>query len=63
VKLARLRSPKDTRSLSYAECRPKTNAAILWDAGHTKERSHKGGIEQGKGSKNLNVVDVLSVQE
>jgi hypothetical protein len=40
-----------------------TNAAILWDAGHTKGRSHMGGIEQGKETKNLNVVDVLSVQE
>jgi hypothetical protein len=31
VKLARLRRPKATCSLSYADYRPKTNAAILWD--------------------------------
>jgi hypothetical protein len=35
--------------------RPKTNAAILWDMGHTKGRPYMGGIEQGKETKNLNV--------
>jgi hypothetical protein len=39
VKLIRLRRPKATLSLSYAEYRPKTNAAILWDT---------GGIRQGR---------------
>jgi hypothetical protein len=57
VKLARLRRPKVSCSLSYVEYRPKTNAVILWDAGHT------GVIGQGKETKNLDVVDVLSVQK
>jgi hypothetical protein len=43
--------------------RPKTNAVILWDMNHTKGIPRKGKIEQGKETKNLNVVDVLSVQE
>jgi hypothetical protein len=30
---------------SYVEYKPKINAAVLWDAGHTKGKSHKGGIE------------------
>jgi hypothetical protein len=42
------------------DCRPKTNAAILWDTGHTKERLYKRGIEQGKETKNLNE-DVCSL--
>jgi hypothetical protein len=63
VKLARLGRPKITRSPSYADYRPKTNAAILWDTSHTKERLCKGGIGQGKETKNLNEVDVLTVQE
>jgi hypothetical protein len=29
---------------SYADSRPKTNAAILWDMGHTKGRPHTGRI-------------------
>jgi hypothetical protein len=41
----------------------KTNAAILWDTGHTKGRLCKGRIGQGKETKNLNEVDVLTVQE
>jgi hypothetical protein len=45
------------------DCRPKTNVAILWDMDHTKERLGKGGIGQGKETKNLNDVDVLIVQE
>jgi hypothetical protein len=28
-----------------SDYRPKTNAAILWDTGHTKRRLCKGGIE------------------
>jgi hypothetical protein len=43
--------------------RPKTNAAILWDASYTKGRSHMGAIGQEKDTKNLNVVDVLCIQE
>jgi hypothetical protein len=39
------------------------NAAILWDATHTKGRSCKGGIGQGEDTKNMNVVGVFSVQE
>jgi hypothetical protein len=47
----------------YADYRPKTNAAILWDKGHTKGRLCTGGIGQRKENKNVNVVDVLTVQE
>jgi hypothetical protein len=43
--------------------RPKTNAGILWDMGYTKGRSCPGGIGQERETKNLNVVDVFSVQE
>jgi hypothetical protein len=60
LKLARLGRPC---SLSYVDYRPKTNAEILQDMGHTKGRLHMGGIEQGKETKNLNVVDMLTVQE
>jgi hypothetical protein len=63
VKLARIKRPKGTCSPSYADYRPKTNAAILWNMGHTKGRLCKGGIGQGKETENLNVVDVLIVQE
>jgi hypothetical protein len=35
----------------------------ILDAGPTKGRSHMGGIRQGKETKNMNVVDVLTVQE
>jgi hypothetical protein len=61
VKLARLRRPKATCSPSYADNKPKTNAVILWDMGHTKGRLCKEGIGQGKETKNLNEVDVLTV--
>jgi hypothetical protein len=54
VKLARLNRPKATYSLSYADFRPKTNAAILWDIGHIKGRMCEGGIGQEKETKNLN---------
>jgi hypothetical protein len=56
----RLRRPKIACSSSSADYRPKTNAAILWDMGHTKGRLHPGGIGQGKETKTLNVVDVLT---
>jgi hypothetical protein len=61
VNLVRLRRPKVSCFLSYVDYRPKRNAAIFLDMGHTKGRSGTGGIEQGKETKNLNVVDVLSV--
>jgi hypothetical protein len=48
---------------SYVEYRLKTNAAMLWDSDHTKGRPWTEAIGQGKEIKNLNVVDVLSVQE
>jgi hypothetical protein len=41
----------------------KTNAEILWHAGHTKGRLHTEGIGQGKETKNLNVVDMLTIQK
>jgi hypothetical protein len=47
VKLARLRRPKITRSLSYADYRSKTNAVILLDMGHTVRGEHVWE-EQGK---------------
>jgi hypothetical protein len=54
VKLARLRRLKEaTYSSSYVNCRPKINAAISWDMGHTKGRLCKGGIGQGKEIKTL----------
>jgi hypothetical protein len=59
----RLRRPKVACSPSYANYRHKTNAAILWDTGHTKGRPYTEGIGQGKGTKNLNVVDLLTVHE
>jgi hypothetical protein len=63
VKLAGLRRPKDKCSSLYADCSPKTNAAILWDMGNTKGRTCMGGIGKGKETKNLNAVDVFTVQE
>jgi hypothetical protein len=32
----------------------------LWDTGHTKGRPYMGGTGQGKETKNLNVVDMLT---
>jgi hypothetical protein len=63
VKLARLRRPKAAQCPSHVDCRPKTNTAILWGTGHTKVRLCKGRIGPGREIKNLNVVDVLTVQE
>jgi hypothetical protein len=63
VELVRVRRPKAACFLSYVYYRPKINAAILCDMGHTKGRPLMGGIGQGKETKNLNVVDVLTVQE
>jgi hypothetical protein len=63
VRLARLRRPKATYSPSYVDFRPKTNVAVLWDMGHNKGRPCTGGIGQGKETKNLNEVNVLTVHE
>jgi hypothetical protein len=38
AKLVRLRRPKIACSPSYADYRPKTNAVILLDTGHTLRR-------------------------
>jgi hypothetical protein len=40
AKLARLRRPKIICSSSYADFRPKTNAVILLDMGHTLRGEH-----------------------
>jgi hypothetical protein len=47
VKLFRLRRPKASCSLSYADYRPKTKAVILWDTDHTKGRdtARKGNLK------------------
>jgi hypothetical protein len=37
MKLVRLRRPEITYSPSYADYRPNTNAAILWDRNYIKE--------------------------
>jgi hypothetical protein len=41
--------------------RLKTNATILCNMGHTKERPAVGGIGQWQDIKNLNVVDEFTV--
>jgi hypothetical protein len=61
VKLARLRRLKI--ACSVCDYRPKTNAVILQNMGHTKGRPCMGGIGQGKETENLNVVDVLMIQK
>jgi hypothetical protein len=53
VKLVRLRRPKITCSPSYVDYRPKANAVILLDMGHTKSRLH-GGVEKEKKTKDVN---------
>jgi hypothetical protein len=63
MKLGRFRRPKAKCSVSYADYRCKTNTTILWNTGHTKRRLYKGGIGQGKETKNLDTVDVLTVPE
>jgi hypothetical protein len=55
------RRPKIAFSPSYADYRPKINAAILLDMGHTKGRPHMGGIGKGKETKTLNAVDVFTI--
>jgi hypothetical protein len=49
---ARLRRPIIACSPSYADYRPKTNAAILLDTDHTKWRLCTGVIGEGKETKN-----------
>jgi hypothetical protein len=61
--VSRSRKPKASCSPSDADYRPKANAAILWDMGHTQGRPCMGGIGHGKETKNLNMVDMLMVQE
>jgi hypothetical protein len=61
VKLVRLRKTKIACSPSSVDYRPETNAVILLYMGHTKGRPCMGGIGQGKETKTLNVVDVLTV--
>jgi hypothetical protein len=58
----RLRRPKITCSPSCADYRPETNAVILLDM-DTKGRLLPGGIGEEKETKNLNVVDVFTVEE
>jgi hypothetical protein len=62
VKLVRHRRSKAASS-PYMQIIDVKHVAILWDMGHTKQTPCTGGIEQGKETKNLNVVDVLMVQE
>jgi hypothetical protein len=57
----RLRRTKITCSPSYVDYRPKTNAVILLNKGHTLRGDCTGGIGQGKEIKTLKVVDVLTV--
>jgi hypothetical protein len=45
---------KVTCSPSNVNYRPKTNAAIRWNTGHTKGKLHMGGIREGKETKKLN---------
>jgi hypothetical protein len=59
VKLDRLGRPKISCSSSYADYRPKTNAIILRDTGQLRESC----TWERQETKNLNVVDMLSVQE
>jgi hypothetical protein len=42
----RFRRPKATCSPAYVDCRPKTNAVILWDTGHTKGRLAREGNQK-----------------
>jgi hypothetical protein len=61
VKLVRLRRPKAIYYPSYVDYRLKRNAAILWDKGHTKGRSCTRGMVKRKETKNLNVINVVTV--
>jgi hypothetical protein len=61
MKFVRLRRPKITCSPSYADYRPKTNAVLLLDTGHTLRGERAGEIWQRKEAKNLKVIHVLTV--
>jgi hypothetical protein len=54
VKLARLRRLKIKCSSSYVDYRPKTNAAILLDMGHTLRGEHTQRNRERKGNLKLN---------
>jgi hypothetical protein len=58
-----LRRLKAICSHSYADYRPTTDTTILWASGHAKVRPLMGGIEQGKETQNLNMLDMFTVQE
>jgi hypothetical protein len=52
VNLVRLKKPQITYSPLFADYRPKTNALILLDMGHTlRGRTHTGRIGKGKETK------------
>jgi hypothetical protein len=64
VKLARLRRPKITCSPSYANIDLNLMQKFYWTWDtYPKERTCMGGIGKGKEIKNLNVVDVLTVED
>jgi hypothetical protein len=46
----------------YVEYRPKAYATLLWNISNNEGRLPTEGTEQGKETKNLNEVDVLTVQ-
>jgi hypothetical protein len=59
VKLARLRRPKAACSPSYAACRPHTMQQCYEALVPVREVMHGRGRE----TKNLSLVDILSIQE
>jgi hypothetical protein len=63
VKLVRVRRPKISCSPTYTDYTLKTNAVLFVNMGHTLSGDCTEGIGQRKGIKNLNVVDVLTVEE
>jgi hypothetical protein len=61
MKLVGLRRPKIMCSPSCVDYRCKTNAIILLDMGHPLKGDLYGRDRERKETKNLNVVDVLTV--
>jgi hypothetical protein len=61
AKLVRLRRPKITCSPLYVDYRPKKCSNIIGHGSYTKGRQQIGGIGKGNKTKNLNVVDVLTI--
>jgi hypothetical protein len=55
------RRPKIACSPSYAGYKLKTNAVILLDVDHTRGKPCIGQIGQGMKTKNMNMVNVLTV--